>query len=107
MTRRSGNQITKELAVKIVRKLGAVEQSDPGDAHDNYVVYHDGREVASFGIRRSSQRNKGHDHIPKELRVGTNFAKQLGQCPKSKKDYLDHLRSIGELDPPEPQEEAT
>ena len=103
MTRRSGNQITKELAAKIVRKLGAVEESDPGDAHDNYVVYHDGREVASFGIRRSSQKNKGHDHIPKELRVGTNFAKQLGQCPKSKEDYL---RSIGEIDPPEPQEGA-
>jgi hypothetical protein len=104
MTRRSGNQITKEIALRIVDKLKAVDDSRPGAAHDNYVVYHNDREVASFGIRRSSQKNKGHDHIPKELGVGTNFAKQLGQCPKSREDYL---RSIGELDAPDAEEGAT
>jgi hypothetical protein len=91
--RRSHTQITKELALKIVKKLDAVNVSDPGDEHDTYFVYHNGRMVASFGIRRSSQKNKGHDHIPKELQVGPNFAKQLAQCTKSKADYL---RQIGE-----------
>lgn len=88
MARRSRNQITKELALKIVRKLEAVDESDPSDEHDTYVVYARDRMVSTFGIRRSSQKNKGHDHIPRELGVGPNFAKLLGQCPKSKADYL-------------------
>ena len=95
MPRRSHNQITKELALKIAKKLDAVNESDPGDEHDNYNVYHDGRLVVSFGIRRSSQKDKGHDHIPGELQVGPNFAKQLAQCTKSKRDYLEQ---IGESD---------
>jgi hypothetical protein len=95
MPRRSRNQITKELAIRIVAKLEAQEVSEPGAAHANYVVYHEGREVISFGIRRSSQKNKGHDHIPKELRVEPHFAKQLGQCTKYKEDYL---RQIGEIE---------
>lgn len=86
MPRRSRNQITKELAKKIVDKLEAVKAGT--GAHDEYVVYHEGEAIASFGIRHSSQKNKGHDYIPGELGVGPNFAKQLGQCPKSRKDYL-------------------
>ena len=95
----AGRQITKELAIKIADKLEAVSNSEPGDAHDIYTVYHASNLVVSFGIRRSSQKDKGHDHIPKELRVGPNFAKLLGQCPKSRDDYL---RRIGVL-PEEPE----
>jgi hypothetical protein len=101
VARRSRNQITKELAIKIVKKLDAVNESDPNDEHDTYVVYHEQRMVGSFGIRRSSQKNKGHDHIPRELRVGPNFARLLGQCPKSKTDYLV---KIGELKEPDDAE---
>jgi hypothetical protein len=97
VVRRSRNQITKELAIKIVGKLQAVNESESGDEHDTYVVYHEQRIVSSFGIRRSSRKNKGHDHIPKELGVGPSFAKLLGQCPKSKTDYLVR---IGELEEP-------
>ncbi len=103
MVRRSRNQITKDLALKIVKKLNAVDESLPGDAHDTYGVYHNEVRVSSFGVRRSSQKDIGHDHVPVELRVGPHFAKELGQCPKSREDYL---RKIGELDPPEAQEEA-
>lgn len=98
MPRRSRNQITKELAVRIASKLEAVEESEPGAAHENYVVYHENIEVASFGIRRSPQKNKGHDHIPKELRVGPNFAKQLGLCPMSRDDYLMKIGVLREPD---------
>ena len=85
----AGRQITKELALKIVKKLKATNESDPSDEHDLYTVY-DGRNVlvASFGVRRSSQKDKGHDHIPRELQVGPNLAKGLGNCPKSRNDYL-------------------
>ncbi len=92
MPRRSRNQITKELALKIASKLEAVDESDPGDEHDTYAVYHNNVLVVAFGVRRSSQKNKRHDHIPKELQVGPNFAKQLAQCTKSKEDYF---RKIG------------
>jgi hypothetical protein len=89
----AGRQITKELALKIVKKLKAENESDPSDEHDLYTVY-DGTNVlvASFGVRRSSQKDKGHDHIPRELQVGPNFAKGLANCPKSRNDYL---RKIG------------
>lgn len=89
MPRRSRNQITKELAKKIIDKLEAVKESS--GAHDQYVVYHKGEAVAIFGLRHSSQKNKGHDHIPPELGVGPNFAKQLGQCTKSFADFLKKL----------------
>jgi hypothetical protein len=89
--RRSRNQITKELALKIAKKLEAVNESDPGDEHDTYAVYHNGILVVAFGIRRSSQKNMGHDHIPRELQVGPNFAKQLAQCTKSKREYLEKI----------------
>jgi hypothetical protein len=88
----AGRQITKELALKIVKKLEAKKEPDAGGAHDVFLVY-DGDDslVASFGIRHASEKDKGHDHIPKELQVGPNFAKQLGQCPKSRNDYLNEI----------------
>ena len=94
----AGRQITKELALKIADKLKAIKRDVPHAAHDNYDVYHEGRLIASFGIRRSSDHDIGHDHIPKSLGVGPSFAKGLGQCPKSRNDYL---RQIGELEDPD------
>ena len=96
MPRRSRNQITKELSLKIAKKLDAVDVSEPGDEHDTWAVFHGEKLVATFGIRRSSQKNKGHDHVPHELQVGPNFARQLAQCTKDKDDYL---KLIGELEP--------
>lgn len=101
MPRRSRNQITLELARAIVDKLQAESITTRSDEHDRFGVFHGDRLVASFGIRRSSQRNKGHDHIPRELGVGPHFAKDLAWCPKSRNDYLRH---IGVL--PEEEEEA-
>lgn len=92
MPRRSRTQITKELAVKIVSKLEAVELTTRGAAHDIYGVYHEDVLVARFGIRRGSRKDAGHDHIPGELGVSVGFARLLAQCPKSRDDYL---RQIG------------
>ena len=88
--------ITKELAEKIVRKLGAVRQQ-AGKAHDIYGVIHNGVLIASFGLRRGSEKDKGHDHIPNDLHVGPGFAKAFAQCSKSKDDWLDVLRNKGLL----------
>ena len=88
--------ITKELAEKIVRNLGAVRQQ-AGKVHDIYGVIHNGLLIASFGLRRGSEKDKGHDHIPNELHVGPGFAKAFAQCSKSKADWLGVLRAKGLL----------
>jgi len=100
MARRSRSQITTELAKKIVDKLKAVDISDKSDEHYEYGVFHDGQLVKEFGVRRGSRRGQGNDHIPGDLGVGPNFAKQLAHCPKSRDDYL---REIEEL-PPEDED---
>ena len=84
--------ITKELAEKIVRKLGAVRQQ-AGKAHDIYGVIHNGVLIASFGLRRGSEKDKGHDHIPNDLHVGPGFAKAFAQCSKSKDEWLEIMRT--------------
>jgi hypothetical protein len=96
MARRSKTQITSELAVKIAKKLQAEVEND-GGAHDMAVVFHDGAMVASFGIRRGSRKGAGHDHIPRELHVGPAFARGLGQCPKSRQDWIDKLTEDGHI----------
>lgn len=88
--------ITKELAEKMIRKLGAVRQQT-GKAHDIYGVVHDGVLIASFGLRRGSEKDKGHDHIPNDLHVGPGFAKAFAQCTKSKADWLSVMRAKGLL----------
>lgn len=95
--------ITKELALKITEKLGAVPITTKNDVHDRYGVYHNDRLIASFGIRRGSKKDAGHDHVQRELNVSTGFAKQIGICKRYLQDYLDHLRTQGLL-PPEPAE---
>lgn len=71
--------ITKELALKIVRKLKATKVSAKGAAHDLYEVRYGNLPIAHFGIRHGSSRDQGHDHIPDDIHVGPGFAKLLGQ----------------------------
>lgn len=89
-------QITRELAEKIAKKLDAQVETS-GGAHSIAYIFLDGVLVAQFGIRRGSEKDKGHDHIPDEIFVGPNKAKRLGQCPMSKKQWIEHLREIGRL----------
>lgn len=95
--------ITKELALKIRDKLGATSITTKNDAHDVYGVFHNGRLIAHFGIRRGSKKDAGHDHVQKSLNVPTGFAKQIGICTRYLEDYLTHLRTQGLL-PPESAE---
>ena len=100
MARRSRTQITKALALSIASKLDA-EIDHSGGAHDLASVYHKGVVVAQFGIRRGSQRDAGHDHIPRDIFVGTGFAKRLGQCTKEKVDWVQSLIASGIITPEE------
>ncbi len=83
--------ITKELAEKIAKKLDAQKEDESGP-HTLWAIYHEGLAVALFGIRRGSAKDLGHDHIPAQIHVGPGFAKLLGQCPKSREDWLAKLR---------------
>jgi hypothetical protein len=87
-------QITKELALKITKKLGGQIQRGQG-AHDLVLLFHDETLVATFGLRRGSEKDKGHDHIPSQIHVSPNFAKQLAQCSKSREDWIAALRQRG------------
>ncbi len=91
--------ITKELALKIAKKLDA--QIVKEGAHDIAQVFHEGRLVAQFGIRRGSEKDKGHDHIPRDLHLGPGRARLLGQCPMKREDWIHEMIDQGRIDPPE------
>lgn len=92
--------ITKQLALSIVNKLGAEMDERPKRPHDVAKVYEGGKLVATFGIRRGSKRNAGHDHIPGKLYLSPHNTKLLGQCPYSRKEWIDHLIEKGLVDKP-------
>ena len=79
--------ITKELAIKIAKKLKA-EVITESTAHDMAYVHHEGRLVASFGIRRAANKDKGHDHVPQAIHLGPHQARLLGQCPMSRNEWI-------------------
>ncbi|HEV2803359.1 MAG TPA: hypothetical protein VGW57_00375 [Chthoniobacterales bacterium] len=90
--------ITKQHARDIADKLKAVLQTSKKQRpHDLYTVYEDGILVATFGIRRGSNNEAGHDHLPKQLFVGPRDAKDLAQCPMSREQYIRKLRQKGRI----------
>ena len=86
--------ITKELALQIVKKLKAeiVKQTK---AHDIAVVYHEGKMVTQFGVRRGSRKDLGHDHISERIFLSPRQARELGQCPLSRKDWIRIITEKG------------
>lgn len=90
--------ITKELAEAILKKLKARRiGGKKGSAHDEYVIEVEGVEVAYTSLRRGSEKDQGHDHVPRDLMVGPSFAKRMGQCSVSRVGYIQHLRDIGAI----------
>ena len=98
-------EITKEYAENIAHKLLAKDESKPRSEHDEMVVYHEGRFVARFGIRRGSKKNSGHDHVQKNLNVPTRFAKELATCTKSRLEFLEKIGLVA-LKSEQPEESA-
>ena len=87
--------ITKELALEIAKKLKAEITTRKNKPHDIAVIYHRGKLVAHFGIRRGSRKDLSHDHIPSQIHLGPHDARLLGQCPMSRSDWLEKLISKG------------
>jgi hypothetical protein len=91
--------ITKDLAEKIAAKLQAVSSSKKNRPHDLFLVYHESRLIAHFGIRRSSRRDQGHDHVPGEIHVSPNQARLLAQCPMSRGEWIAEMTRKGVISP--------
>jgi len=89
--------ITKELALKIVKKLLASAIKSSSKAHDEYLVEVEGVQLAIISIRRSSEKDIGHDYLTKDLHISPRQAKDLGQCPWSREDYIECMREKGFL----------
>ena len=92
--------ITKELAENIARKLQAVCNAKKNRPHDLYVVYHEKRRIAHFGVRRSSKKDQGHDHVPGQIHVSPAQARLLGQCPMSREQWVTEMVRKGVIAPP-------
>jgi hypothetical protein len=89
--------ITKELAIRIAKKLDAEIEARSNKPHDIARIFHNGRLIAHFGIRRGSDKSLGHDHIPREIHVPTSHARLLGQCPMSKQDWIEAMAQQNRL----------
>lgn len=87
--------ITKELALRIVKKLKAEIIVRSNRPHDLAKVYEKDKVVATFGLRRGSSKNLGHDHIPEALYIRPREAKLLGQCPLSRDEWVAILAKKG------------
>jgi hypothetical protein len=88
--------LNKDDAKKIATKLRAnIVKRRRG--HDLAEVWVDGLWIASFGIRRGSRRDQGHDHIPNELHISAKDARNLALCPMSRDDWLEKMEDKGLL----------
>jgi hypothetical protein len=96
--------ITKELALKIVKKLRASQIDSRSTAHDEYQVEHEGIVLAFISIRRGSEKDLGHDYLPRELHISPRQARDLGRCPWQREDYIQCMREKGLL-PEEDQDD--
>jgi hypothetical protein len=92
--------ITKELALKIVKKLKATRIDTRSSAHDEYAVEEGGVLIGVISIRRGSEKDQGHDYIPRDLHISPRQAKDLAQCPWKRNDFIQCMRDK-ELLPPE------
>ena len=87
--------ITKELAVKIAKKLNASILEEK--AH-SYAEIHYGKLIARVGIRRGSEKDRGHDHVQKDLHVNGHQERLLASCPLSREDWLAIIKDIALID---------
>ena len=87
------SMLNKEDARRIAKKLEA-EVDKSAKAHDIAVIYFEGVEVVSFGIRRG-RKDLGHDHIMRSLFVTPREARKLADCTLSRKDWIEKMKTKG------------
>jgi hypothetical protein len=85
--------INRELAEVIANKLGG-ERKDK-TRHIWVTIRHNGVLIAQFGIRRGSDKELGHDHIPAQIHLHKRQAKLLGQCTMSQQEWIEEMKRQG------------
>jgi hypothetical protein len=89
-----GNPITQQVARRALKKLEAKEETQKGDAHPTFAIYHGEMLVATTGLRRSSNPDILVPHVKNDLRVNAQFVLDLARCPKNKTHWLTKLGVI-------------
>ena len=87
-------KITKEHALKIIKKLGA-EVATKRSAHDLVQVYHQGILVTTFGLRRGSSKDLPHNFIPADLSLTHRQTLDLANCPLSYDAWVAIMQQKG------------
>ena len=87
-------QFTKKHAEAIADKLGCSRHE--AKAHTQAELFHNGKMVAHFGIRRGSG-EVGHDYLPSELHLRQKECRELYDCALTKDGYLQILSERGLL----------
>lgn len=80
--------MTMEVAEKALRKLRAQNITPKGSPHPIFAVYHEGRIVATTGLRHSSKKDILVPHVKRDLRVSAPFILELAHCTKGLDDWL-------------------
>jgi hypothetical protein len=94
-----GNPLTKEDAAKALKKLNAVDVTGKNEPHPTYAVYHNGKVIATTGLRRSPKRDILVPHVKDDLMVNVHFVLGLAHCTKYLNDYLIQ-RGLENVGPP-------
>jgi hypothetical protein len=94
--------LTKQHARTIAKKLGAEIDTSP-KAHDLALVRHNGAIIATFGIRRGSNKNLPHGHIANDLHISPRQAMNLASCSMTPAQWLERLEEQNVIESPEPE----
>jgi len=86
--------LNREHAWKIVEKLGAETETGRG-GHLLAKIYYQGIRVAQFGIRHGSNKDQGHDHIPKGIHLSPHDSLLLARCPMSYETWIEKMKQKG------------
>lgn len=89
--------INKEHAEKIRKKLRGkiLKDKKKNRPHDLCGVYHNEVLIASFGIRRGSNKHLPHDHIPNALHLRPHDCLRLAQCTMTREQWVKMMTDMG------------
>ncbi|HEV7667186.1 MAG TPA: hypothetical protein VGS22_01595 [Thermoanaerobaculia bacterium] len=89
---RSGPELTREHADKVVKKLRASVEKSLRSGHDIATVYYEEEAILSFGIRRGSSKDSGHGHLTEDLFLPPSQVKRLANCPMSYQEWVERMK---------------
>jgi len=97
--------LNRDHARAIAKKLRATIDKS-GKAHDIAYIYHNGVLVAHFGIRRGSDRNLPHGHIPDALHLRPRQTLNLAICTLTREQWIQIMTDAGWIESEESEAES-